>query len=83
MLNLLGLETAANDIAFAVGEPFLENLIAAEPVGPDGGGDVAPEGVGVQVNVKGGLAEGAGGIAQGGAFLLRVGPLDGADDSIT
>ena len=29
---------------FAVGQPFLEHLIAAELVAPNGGGDVAPEG---------------------------------------
>ena len=42
---------------FAVGEPLLEDLAAAELVAPEGGGGVAPEGVAVQVDVKRGLAE--------------------------
>ena len=33
----------------SVGEPFLEDLVAAELVAPDGGGDVAPPGATVQV----------------------------------
>ena len=41
--------------ALTVGEPLLEDLVAAEFVAPDGGGDVAPVGVGVQVDVERGL----------------------------
>ena len=36
----------------SVGEPFLENLVAAQPVGPDGSRDVAPEGAIVQMDIK-------------------------------
>ena len=60
------MEGAAKDDAFAVGEPFLEDLVAAELVAPDGGGDVAPEGAGVQVDVERGLAEGGERVAQPG-----------------
>ena len=42
---------------FAAGEPFLEDLVAAEFVGPDGGGDVAPESAVVQLHVEGGLTK--------------------------
>ena len=58
MLHFLRAERAAQDGALAVGEPFLEDLVAAEAVVPDGGGDVAPEGVGVELDFEGGLAEG-------------------------
>ena len=44
-LDLLQAKRASQNGAFAVGEPLLEYLTAAEPVAPDGGGDIAPEGV--------------------------------------
>ena len=57
VLDFFGLEGAVKDVAFAIGEPFLEHLVAAEFVGPDGGGDVAPEGAVVQVYIEGGFTE--------------------------
>ena len=42
---------------FAVGEPFLEDLVAAKFVVSDVGGDVLPVGAAVEVDVVGGLAE--------------------------
>ena len=78
VLDLLRVQRASEDAAFPVGEPFLEDLVAAELVAPDGGGDVAPEGAGVQVHVERGLAEGGEGVAQGGAFVRREGAFDDA-----
>ena len=40
VLDFFWLEGAVEDVAFAVGEPFLGDLVAAEFVGPDGGGGV-------------------------------------------
>ena len=57
VLDFFGFEGTVEDVAFAVGEPFFEDLVATEFVGPDGGGDVAPEGAVVQVHVEGGFAE--------------------------
>ena len=57
MLHLFGLEGAFEDGVFAVGEPLLEDLVAAEFVAPDVGGDVAPVGAVVEVDVEGGFAE--------------------------
>jgi len=42
VLDFLWVERAAEDGLLAVGEPLLEDLVAAELVAPDGGGDVAP-----------------------------------------
>ena len=38
VLDFFGFEGAVEDVAFAVGEPFFEDLVAAQFVGPDGGG---------------------------------------------
>ena len=57
VLHLFGLEGAFEDGVFAVGEPFLEDLVAAELVAPDVGGHVAPVGAVVEVDVEGGIAE--------------------------
>ena len=57
MLHLLGVERAGEDVALAVGEPLLEHLVAAELVAPDGGGDVAPVGAVVEVDVERGVAD--------------------------
>ena len=78
MLDLRRCQRAVEDSTLAVGGPFLEHLVAAELVAPDGGGDVAPEGAGVQVHVERGLAEGGEGVAQGVAFLRREGAFDDA-----
>ena len=45
VLDLVRLEGPAEDGALAVGEPFLEDLVATEFVGPDGGGDDGVAGV--------------------------------------
>ena len=66
MLDFFRLERTAKDIAFPVGEPFLEDLVAAELVAPDGGGYVAPEGVSVEIHVEDGLGSTGKGIAQRG-----------------
>ena len=76
MLNILGCQHATKNLALAVGEPFLEHLVAAELIGPHMGGDVAPEGSGVQVDVERGLAERWEAVTQGGSFLRRIGPLN-------
>ena len=78
MLDFLGSQRAGEEGAFAVGEPLLEHLVAAEFVAPDVGGDVAPEGVGVQVDVEGGVAQGGEGGGEGGAFFRGVGAFGGA-----
>ena len=65
MLDFFGEEGAVEDFVLAVGEPFLEDLVAAELVVPDGGGDVAPVGAIVEVYLNGGFDEGGGGLAGG------------------
>src|ERR1039457_1792924 len=68
---LLG-ESAAQQYLFAIAEPLLDHLIAAEGVLPDGGRNVAPEGFAVEIDVVGGSA------GQGGGELeWRVGARDG------
>ena len=57
MLDFLGVERALEDVSLAVGEPLLEHLVAAQLVAPDGGGDVAPVGAVVEIDVEGGVAE--------------------------
>ena len=73
VLDFFGEERAVEDGAFAVGEPFLEDLVAAELVVPDGGGDVAPVGAVVEVYVEGGVAEDGGGLALGDLFGCGAG----------
>ena len=63
--HLLGVHVSAEDLVLAVGEPLLEDLVAAQLVGPDGGGYVVPAGVAVEVDVEGAVAECAGGVTQG------------------
>ena len=65
VLDFLRSERAGEDVVLSVGEPFLEDLVAAELVAPDGGGDVAPEGVGIEVDVEGGVAKGGQAVAKG------------------
>ena len=50
--------------------------VAAPTVIPDGSGDVAPVGAGIQVDIEGRLAENGIPIAQGGAFGACVGKFD-------
>ena len=57
VLHLFDFHRASQDFGLPIGEPLFKNLIASEFVVPDGGGNIAPEGVVVQVNVKGGVAE--------------------------
>ena len=78
MLDFFGAERAVEDAAFSVGEPLLEDPVAAEPVAPDGGGDVAPEGAVVEIHVEGRRAEGGEGVGQGGALFGGVVAFDGA-----
>jgi len=78
MLDFFGFEGAVEDGAFAVGEPFFEDLVAAEFVGPDRGGDIAPEGAVVQVDIEGGFAERGYAIAHRCLFVPCVGTLDDA-----
>ena len=68
MLDFLRSERAGEDVALPVGEPFLEDLVAAEFVAPDSGGDVAPPGASVQVDVEGGLAADGACVVEGGPF---------------
>ena len=49
MLHFFVLEGPGEDTTFSIGEPFLEHLIAAEFVVPDGSRDIAPESVVVNV----------------------------------
>ena len=58
-------QRSAQNPAFPVGEPLLEDLVAAELVVPHVHGDVAPIGVVVQVDVEGGVAEGGWPLGQG------------------
>ena len=46
-------EGAAEERFFAVGEPLLDDLIAADGVVPDFGRDVSPQGDLIQVNIAG------------------------------
>ena len=78
ILNFLRLERTAEDVVLSVGEPFLEDLVAAELVTPDGGGDVAPPSASVQVDVEGGAAEDGACIVEGGPFVRGMCALDDA-----
>ena len=60
---------------FAVGELILEDLVAAEPVAPDVGGDVAPVGAVVAVDVVSGLGEDESRVAQGVTFRIARGRM--------
>ena len=57
VVDFVGVKGAAEDGSLAVGEPLLQDLVAAELVFPDGGGDVAPVGAVVEVDVISGWAE--------------------------
>ena len=57
MLDFLRFERPVEDRALTVGEPFLENLVAAQFVAPDGSRDVAPEGLGIERRCCTALAE--------------------------
>lgn len=48
---------AAQQIGLAVAEPFLDNLVAADGVFPEVGGNVGPEDDVVQIDVVGVVAE--------------------------
>ena len=78
MPDFLLSQRTSEEVAFAVGEPLFEDLVAAEVVVPDPGGNVAPEGVVVEVHVEGGLAEGRERVAQGGAFFRCESAFDDA-----
>ena len=78
VLHLLRAERAAEDGALAVGEPLLEHLVAAEAVVPDGGRDVAPERLAVEVDVEGSLAEHRKHVAHRRALIRREGAFCGA-----
>lgn len=53
MPAFLRAKRALKNVALAAGEPLLEDLMAAEAVGPDGGGNIAPEGFAIEVDVEG------------------------------
>ena len=57
MLDFFRQQRPPEDIEFAVGQPFLEYLVAAKLVGPDCGRHVAPKSVFVEVHVERVLAE--------------------------
>ncbi len=61
LLGFVAGEGAAEEGGLAVAEPLLEDLVAAEGVGPDGFGDVFPAGGGVEVDVEEACASFAGG----------------------
>ena len=52
VLDFFGVQGAVEDFLFSVGEPLFEDLVAAQLVGPDVGGDVAPVGVVVEVRCR-------------------------------
>ena len=54
-------------MALSVGEPFLEDLVAAQFVVSDGGWDILPVGAVVEVYVKGGPSQGGNGVGKRGA----------------
>ena len=56
-MDFFGYELSPEDLTFSVGEPLLEHLVPTEPVAPDGGGDVAPEGLPVEIGVEGRVTE--------------------------
>ena len=78
MLDLVGLEWAAEDIVFAIGEPLFQNLVTAELVGPDGRRHVAPVGTVVQVHIESSIAESRKIVFNDGTFGRCVCPLFGA-----
>lgn len=78
MLNLFGVRRTPQDVAFRVGEPFLEHLVAAEAVGPDGRRYVAAEDFAVEPDVDGRLAERRQRVAHGGTFVVGEGTLAGS-----
>ena len=57
MLNFVGLKLSPEDLTFSVGQPLLEHLVASEPVASDGGGNVAPEGFPVEIDIEGSVTE--------------------------
>ena len=65
MLHLFRLQGTVKDAALPVGEPLLEYLVSSQLVAPHCGRDVAPVGAVVEVDAKGGVAEGVCGAAQG------------------
>src|SRR5450830_374952 len=83
--RLLGLEATPEQSAIAVGEPLLHHLVAAYRVLPDAGGDAAPVGDVVQVDVVAGAAEAGGELVVGEAEVGEafakggdLGPGEGA-----
>ena len=72
VLDFFGAEGAIEDGALVVGEPLLEDLVAAELVAPDCGWDVAPEGAGIEVDVEGRVVEGGQDIAESLAIFRRA-----------
>ena len=90
VLSFFGKEWTSKKGEFAVGEPLLEDLVAAEGVGPDIGGDGGPQGVAVEIDIDAGVAEegeglvegeGFGGGEGGELFAFGFGPVSGRWDS--
>ena len=77
VLHFLQSQRTPKYTTLAVREPFLDDLVAAELVAPHGFGDVAPVGVGVEVDIEGRLSQRRQSIPQGGAFIRGIGAFDG------
>src|SRR5450830_1456274 len=87
--RLVGPQVTPEQGALTVAEPLLHHLVAADRILPDAGGDAAPVGDVVQVDVVAGAAEAGGklvvaeaeareALAEGGELGVGVGALDGA-----
>ena len=57
MLDFVGLKLSPEDLMFSIGQPLLEHLVPTELVAPDGGGDVTPEGLVVDVDIEGSVTK--------------------------
>ncbi len=55
--GFFGVERALQERELAVAEPLLEDLVAAQGVGPDVGRDTGPEGCAVEINIEAGCTE--------------------------
>ena len=74
VLNLIGRERPSENVAFTIGKPLFEDLVAAELVVPNSGGNVSPKGTSVQVDVEGRLTKHQCGITE----MLGSGEPSGA-----
>ena len=77
VLHLFQNEWPVQQSALAVGQPPLEDLVAAQFVVPDGVGDVLPVGAAVQIDVEGGITKSCRCVAEGREFGGISEALDG------